>query len=95
MKDFDVRHVPLRLPKAKQLLSHINKTFGKNTYKSVAYSRCMCYEPSAILNRLYMQYHKLHEASNSCSYVTSCCVHTDSAVYFLNLNLLCLFVFAL
>jgi hypothetical protein len=29
MKDPDARHVPLRLPKAKQLLNHINKTFGK------------------------------------------------------------------
>eukprot|EP00611_Tribonema_gayanum_P011752 TRINITY_DN2210_c0_g1_i1.p1 TRINITY_DN2210_c0_g1~~TRINITY_DN2210_c0_g1_i1.p1 ORF type:complete len:480 (-),score=161.02 TRINITY_DN2210_c0_g1_i1:305-1744(-) len=28
MRDFDVQHVPLRLPRAKQLLSHINKTFG-------------------------------------------------------------------
>eukprot|EP00953_Heterococcus_sp_UTEX-ZZ885_P037766 19387-Heterococcus_DN1.PRE.2 len=28
MKDPDARHVPLRLPKAKQLLNHINKTFG-------------------------------------------------------------------
>lgn len=28
MKAFDAPHVPLRLPKAKKLLSHINKTFG-------------------------------------------------------------------
>jgi methionyl aminopeptidase len=28
MKDFDAPHVPLRLPSAKKLLSHINKTFG-------------------------------------------------------------------
>jgi methionyl aminopeptidase len=28
MKDFNAPHVPLRLPKSKQLLSHINKTFG-------------------------------------------------------------------
>lgn len=28
MKDFNAPHVPLRLPKAKKLLSHINKTFG-------------------------------------------------------------------
>lgn len=28
MKDFYAPHVPLRLPKSKQLLSHINKTFG-------------------------------------------------------------------
>eukprot|EP00605_Chrysophyceae_sp_TOSAG23-4_P001535 GSChrysophyteH1.ASY1.ANO1.1683.1 assembled CDS len=28
MKDFYAPHVPLRMPKAKQLLSHINKTFG-------------------------------------------------------------------
>lgn len=28
MKDFYAPHVPLRLPKAKKLLSHINKTFG-------------------------------------------------------------------
>jgi methionyl aminopeptidase len=28
MKNFDAPHVPLRLPKAKQLLTHINKTFG-------------------------------------------------------------------
>jgi methionyl aminopeptidase len=29
MKDFNAPHVPLRLPKAKQLLTHINKTFGE------------------------------------------------------------------
>ena len=28
MKDFYAPHVPLRLPKSKALLSHINKTFG-------------------------------------------------------------------
>ena len=28
MKDFKAPRVPLRLPKARQLLSHINKTFG-------------------------------------------------------------------
>lgn len=28
MKDFDAPHVPLRLPSAKKLLNHINKTFG-------------------------------------------------------------------
>ena len=28
MKNFDAPHVPLRLPKAKKLLGHINKTFG-------------------------------------------------------------------
>jgi methionyl aminopeptidase len=28
MKDFDAGHVPLRIPKAKQLLGHINKTFS-------------------------------------------------------------------
>lgn len=28
MKDFHAPRVPLRLPKARQLLSHINKTFG-------------------------------------------------------------------
>lgn len=28
MKVFDAPHVPLRLPKAKKLISHINKTFG-------------------------------------------------------------------
>ncbi|CAM9716900.1 unnamed protein product [Discosporangium mesarthrocarpum] len=28
MKDFDAPHVPLRLPRARQLLSHINKTFS-------------------------------------------------------------------
>lgn len=28
MKDFHAPHVPLRLPKAKKLLAHINKTFG-------------------------------------------------------------------
>ena len=28
MKVFDAPHVPLRLPRAKKLLSHINKTFG-------------------------------------------------------------------
>ena len=28
MKDFNAPHVPLRMPKAKQLLGHINKTFG-------------------------------------------------------------------
>ena len=28
MKDFHAPHVPLRLPKSKKLLSHINKTFG-------------------------------------------------------------------
>ena len=28
MQDFHAPHVPLRLPKAKKLLSHINKTFG-------------------------------------------------------------------
>ena len=28
MKDFNASRVPLRLPKARQLLSHINKTFG-------------------------------------------------------------------
>lgn len=28
MKDFNAPRVPLRLPKARQLLSHINKTFG-------------------------------------------------------------------
>jgi methionyl aminopeptidase len=28
MKDFHAPHVPLRLPRAKKLLSHINKTFG-------------------------------------------------------------------
>ena len=28
MKDFNAPHVPLRLPRAKQLLGHINKTFG-------------------------------------------------------------------
>ena len=28
MKDFYAPHVPLRLPKSKKLLSHINKTFG-------------------------------------------------------------------
>jgi methionyl aminopeptidase len=28
MKDFNAPHVPLRLPKAKKLLSHINKTYG-------------------------------------------------------------------
>ena len=28
MKTFDAPHVPLRLPKAKQLLGHLNKTFG-------------------------------------------------------------------
>lgn len=28
MKAFQAPHVPLRLPKAKKLLSHINKTFG-------------------------------------------------------------------
>lgn len=27
-KTFDAPHVPLRLPRAKKLLSHINKTFG-------------------------------------------------------------------
>lgn len=28
MKDINAPRVPLRLPKARQLLSHINKTFG-------------------------------------------------------------------
>lgn len=28
MKNFDAPHVPLRLPRSKKLLSHINKTFG-------------------------------------------------------------------
>jgi methionyl aminopeptidase len=28
MKEFEAPHVPLRVPKAKQLLNHINKTFG-------------------------------------------------------------------
>ena len=28
MKNFDAPHVPLRMPRAKQLLGHINKTFG-------------------------------------------------------------------
>jgi methionyl aminopeptidase len=28
MKNFDAPHVPLRLPRAKKLLGHINKTFG-------------------------------------------------------------------
>ena len=28
MRNFDAPHVPLRLPRAKKLLSHINKTFG-------------------------------------------------------------------
>ena len=28
MKNFDAPHVPLRMPKSKRLLSHINKTFG-------------------------------------------------------------------
>ena len=28
IQDFHAPHVPLRLPKAKKLLSHINKTFG-------------------------------------------------------------------
>ena len=28
MKNFDAPHVPLRLPKAKKLLHHINQTFG-------------------------------------------------------------------
>lgn len=28
MKNFHAPHVPLRLPRAKKLLSHINKTFG-------------------------------------------------------------------
>ena len=28
MKDFNAPHVPLRLPRSKKLLSHINKTFG-------------------------------------------------------------------
>jgi len=28
MREFDSRHVPLRLPRAKKLLGHINKTFG-------------------------------------------------------------------
>lgn len=28
MKNFYAPHVPLRLPKAKKLLAHINKTFG-------------------------------------------------------------------
>lgn len=28
MKDFDAPHVPLRLPSARKLLTHINKTFG-------------------------------------------------------------------
>ena len=28
MKDFNAPHVPLRMPRAKKLLSHINKTFG-------------------------------------------------------------------
>lgn len=28
MKSFDAPHVPLRLPRAKKLLQHINKTFG-------------------------------------------------------------------
>ena len=28
MKNFDAPHVPLRLPRAKKLLAHINKTFG-------------------------------------------------------------------
>ena len=28
MKNFDAPHVPLRMPKSKKLLSHINKTFG-------------------------------------------------------------------
>merc|ERR1712176_510307 len=28
MKSFDAPHVPLRMPKSKKLLSHINKTFG-------------------------------------------------------------------
>merc|ERR1711904_644015 len=28
MKNFDAPHVPLRIPSAKRLLAHINKTFG-------------------------------------------------------------------
>jgi methionyl aminopeptidase len=28
MRNWDVDHAPLRLPRAKQLLGHINKTFG-------------------------------------------------------------------
>ena len=28
MRTFNAPHVPLRLPKAKKLLAHINKTFG-------------------------------------------------------------------
>jgi methionyl aminopeptidase len=28
MKNFDCPHVPLRIPRAKKLLGHINKTFG-------------------------------------------------------------------
>ena len=28
MKNFDCPHVPLRMPSAKRLLGHINKTFG-------------------------------------------------------------------
>ena len=28
MKNFDAPHIPLRMPKAKRLLSHINRTFG-------------------------------------------------------------------
>ena len=28
VQNFDAGHVPLRLPRAKQLLSHIDKTFG-------------------------------------------------------------------
>ena len=28
MKNFYAPHVPLRLPKSKKLLAHINKTFG-------------------------------------------------------------------
>jgi methionyl aminopeptidase len=32
MKDFNAPHVPLRLPSAKKLLGHINKTFGTLTF---------------------------------------------------------------
>lgn len=28
MKNFDAPHVPLRMPRSKKLLGHINKTFG-------------------------------------------------------------------
>ena len=36
MKNFDVGHVPLRLPRAKQLLATIEKNFG-----TLAFCRCV------------------------------------------------------